>query len=221
MVTTMQKTQLINNMIFFLASLPPASYTALQEVYRKYEEAKKTTTKHSKPDCRGSNFRELRNLDDSTVLSMLQQVARGDGMLGELNQECKRLKNMMKLKEAFKNEVGEHSWEEAAHKYPNFASEAKLSRFSGKLEGPTLTAFQQYCRSAIASSTGDQQNTTTHLLSKAVDGQMFQCHHIRECPNNVIFGTVSEALPTITGLTLIMCRFAGEPSTKVYYKSIL
>ena len=40
----MQKTQLINNMILFLASLPPAAYTALQAVYRKYEEAKKTTS---------------------------------------------------------------------------------------------------------------------------------------------------------------------------------
>ena len=35
----MQKTQLINNMIFFL--LPPAAHTALQEVYRKNEEAKR------------------------------------------------------------------------------------------------------------------------------------------------------------------------------------
>ena len=76
----MQKTQLINNMILFLASLPPAAYTALQAVYRKYEEAKKTT-KHSKPDCRGSNFRELRNLDSTTVQTMLQQVATGDLML--------------------------------------------------------------------------------------------------------------------------------------------
>ena len=62
--------------------------------------------------------------------------------MGELNQECKRLKSMVKLKEAFKSEVDEHSWEEAAEKYPEFASEAKLSKFSGKLEGPTLLAFQ-------------------------------------------------------------------------------
>ena len=146
---------------------------------------------------------------------MLQQVATGDLMLGELNQECKRLKSMVKLKEAFKSEVGEHSWEEAAEKYPEFASEAKLSKFSGKLEGPTLLAFQQYCRSAIASTTRSQQSTTTHLISKEVQGQTFQCHHIRECSHNVTFGTVSGALPTITGLTLIMCRFTGEPSTKV------
>ena len=195
----MQKTQLINDMIFFLASLPPASYTALQEVYRKYEEAKKTTTRHSKPDCQGSNFRELRNLDDNTVLSMLQRVARDDMALSELNQECKRLKSMAKLKEAFKTEVGEHSWEEAAQKYPDFASEAKLARFSGKLEGPTLLAFQQYCRSAISSASfRSQQNTSTQLLSKKVEGQTFQCHHIK-------------------GLSLIMCRFTGQPNAEVRY----
>ena len=98
MLSIIQKTQLINNMIFFLAALPPVSYALLQKVYRKYEEANKTSTRHAKPDCRGSNFRELRNLEDSTVFSMLKRVANDDMMLNELNHECKRVKSMLKLK---------------------------------------------------------------------------------------------------------------------------
>ena len=140
----MQKHQLINNMILFLASLPSASYASLQRVYyRKYEE-EKTATKHAKPDCRESNFRELSNLDKQTVSSLLQQVLAGEMQLNELNQECKRMKSLAKLKEAFKTEVGEHSWEEAVDKYPDYATEENLTRFSKarKLEGPTLLAFQ-------------------------------------------------------------------------------
>ena len=212
----MQKTQLINNMIFTLASLPPASYTALQQVYRKYEETKKPTTRVAKPDCRGSNFRELRNLDEATVLSMLQRVATDDMMLNELNQKCKMLKSLVKLKEAFKTEVGVHSWEEAAQKYPDFASEASLARFSGKLEGPTLLAFQHYCRSAISSASSSRsQHTSTQLLSKTIDGQNFQCHHIKTTPESLTYENVSEVLHSISGLSLVMCKFAGRSNSKV------
>ena len=73
------------------------------------------------------------------MFSMLQRVANDDMMLNELNHECKRVKSMLKLKEAFKNEVGEHTWEEAAQKYPDFATESRLVRFSGKLEGPRVS----------------------------------------------------------------------------------
>ena len=156
----MQRTQLINN-IFFLAALPPASYALLQKIYRKYEEAKKTSTRHAKPDCRGSNFRELRNLEESTVFSMLQRVA-NDMMLNELNHECKRVKSMLKLKEAFKNEVGEHTW-------PDFATESRLVRFSGKLEGPTLLAFQ--CISPGST-----------LRSREVPHKHFHTLNSQECP---------------------------------------
>ena len=63
------------------------------------------------------------------------------------------MKSLAKLKEAFKTEVGEHSWEEVVDKYPDYATEENLTRFSKvrKLEGPTLLAFQQFCRAAISS----------------------------------------------------------------------
>lgn len=78
----MQKPQLINNMIFFLASLPLAAYTALQEVYRKYEEAKRLPSTPSQT----AEDQELKNLDNTTVQTMQKQVATGDLMLRELNQ---------------------------------------------------------------------------------------------------------------------------------------
>ena len=152
------------------------------------------------------------------MFSMLQRVDNDDMMLNELNHECKRVKSMLKLKEAFKNEVGEHTWEEAAQKYPDFATESRLVRFSGKLEGPTLLAFQQYCRSAISSSSSsrsERNTTSTQILSKEIEGQLFQCHQIKETPESLTYGTVCEALHGISGLSLVICRFNGQSTTEV------
>lgn len=155
------------------------------------------------------------------MLSMLQRVANDDMMINELNQECKRMKSMARLKEAFKNEVGEQSWEEAERKYPDFASENSLVRFSGKLEGHTLLAFQQYCRAAISTTTSGSslQTTSTQILSKEIEGQTFQCHQIKVTPENLTYGTVSEAIHGISGLSLVMCRFAGQPTAEVRYST--
>ena len=82
------------------------------------------------------------------MFSMLKRVANDDMMLNELNHECKRVKSMLKLKEAFKNDVGEHTWEEAAQKYPDFATESKISTFQWKAGGSDivgLPAVLQIC----------------------------------------------------------------------------
>ena len=111
-----------------------------------------------------------------------------------------------------------HSWEDATQKYSDSASdsETSLARFSGKLEGPTLLAFQQYCRSAISSASSFRsQHTNTQLLFKTVDVQNFQCHHIKTAPESLTYGNISEALHGISGLSLVMCRFAGRANSEV------
>ena len=127
------------------------------------------------------------------------------------------MKSLANLKEAFKTEVGEHSWEEAVDKYPDYATEGNLTRFSKarKLEGPTLLAFQQFCRAAISSISQQQINTSSQLLSKVVDGQTFQCTHIKTAPERLTYGVVTETLPGIPGLSLVMCVFAGLSNAEV------
>ena len=108
-------------MIFSLALLP--SPTCILKIFRRYEEEKKQSP--TKPDCRGANFRDVRNVDDKTCSS---QPSRESGSRRDtseflaVNAECKRLKMMRKLKESFASEVGVSSWKEAASKYPSFAS---------------------------------------------------------------------------------------------------
>ena len=110
-------------MILSLASLPSPTYELLLKIFRKYEKEKKQSGKPTKPDCRGANFRELRNLDNETVHSLLLKVEAEKMPLSALNTECKRVKKMRKLKETFANEVGVGSWEEASTNFPSFATE--------------------------------------------------------------------------------------------------
>ena len=66
-VLPMQRKQLQENMIFFLAGLSKKSYTVLKEIFRLYEEntlgkvprAKKDAL--TKRDCKGSNFKGKNN----------------------------------------------------------------------------------------------------------------------------------------------------------------
>ena len=73
-----QKKQLDENMVSFLASLPNNYYKLLQEIYQLYEDGKlvevpkaKYCTGDTKLDCRGSNFKGLRNLDLGSVSNLL------------------------------------------------------------------------------------------------------------------------------------------------------
>ena len=77
-----------------------------------------------------ANFRELRNLDDETVSTLLEQVEDEEFSLSHLNKTCKRLKKISKLKQQFAKKVGVTSWEEAEQQYPLFATEAALERFA-------------------------------------------------------------------------------------------
>lgn len=95
-------------MIFFLASLPNETYKVLQEVYQQYEGGKlvrvpksKCSSADVKLDCRGSNFKGLRNLDNHIVTDILKKMANKDIPFTTIGSYCKEIKNMRQLKEEF------------------------------------------------------------------------------------------------------------------------
>ena len=69
-------------MIFLLATLPVAEYSVLKKIFKS----------SNKADCKGSNFRGLRNLDNQTVSSSLNEVANESLPLQSLNNKCKEIK---------------------------------------------------------------------------------------------------------------------------------
>ena len=144
-------------MVFFLASLSNDAYKALQDVYSLYEDGKlvkvpksKLGTMDSKLDCRGSNFKGLRNLENNTVTDLLKKVASKEIPFTSIASVCKELKNKQKLKEEFVRLVGATSWEEAEELYPEYANENVLERkFKGIPFAKDMPSMVHFCQKAM------------------------------------------------------------------------
>lgn len=208
-------------MILSLASLPSPTYELLLKIFRKYENEKKQSGKPTKPDCRGANFRELRNLDNETVHNLLSKVEAEEMPLSALNTESKRVKKMRKLKESFANEVGVGSWEEASTKFPSFATEQNLERYlsSSKLSGPVLAAFEQFCKRAITSQVAvtpeSHTKSVSQVLTQTVEGKEYHSVHIKLPPVDLTYGDVADILPQTPGFSLVLGRFCGRSPNEV------
>ena len=128
----MQKKQIDENMIFLLSTLSTSDYATLLEIFQKYEAGrlmklpKSSSSGLCKPDCKGSHFRGLRNLDVAVTSQMLVKVRDGTLPLSQLNKACQEAKKLRDLKKKFVELVGLSTWTEAKAKYPNFATEEKL-----------------------------------------------------------------------------------------------
>ena len=221
----LQRVKLIDNMIFHLAALPKQTYDTLLQIFDEFESSKLQVKKKSafsyKPDCPGSNFRELRNLDDETVCTLLEQVRDEELPLSHLNKTCKRLKKISKLKQQFAQEVGVKSWEEAEEQYPLFATEAALERFvkAPKLAGPVLAAFQQYCSRAIRSTTAAPLDScqSAQSIEVTVDGGSYLGVHLPMAPEELTFQNLTTLLPHFPGCSLIIMRVAGCSEQEVSF----
>ena len=115
----------------------------MQDVFKQYEEE----ISRSKSDCKGSNFRGLRNLNMEIVSSLLRQIINKNLPLKQLNTKCQEIKKIETLKKKFVQLVGELNWEEAQKKYPEFAIEDKLKEKF--LSTKQMHLFEDYCKKAM------------------------------------------------------------------------
>ena len=72
-------------MVLFLASLPDEEYKILLEIFNKFEacdlkdqKLSRSRMGRSRVDCKGSNFRCLRGVDEETRKMLLLQVRDGE-----------------------------------------------------------------------------------------------------------------------------------------------
>lgn len=105
-------------MIFLLANLPVATYKTLQDIFKMYEDEYLTKSRNKqaqavKPDCKGSNFRGLRNFEEKTADDLLKQVHNQSLPIQKLNTRCHEIKRIRKFKKKFVNLVGLSTWKEA------------------------------------------------------------------------------------------------------------
>ena len=92
---------------------------------------------------RGSLFRGLRNLEEDTVYEMLLKVKSKEVLITNLNNECKRIKNLAALQKALCQSMGVECWEEVREKFPGLTSPQNMEKL---LHIPPSSAeFQHYC----------------------------------------------------------------------------
>ena len=139
-------------MIFLLATLPKSQYNVLLDIFKKFEEGTlvrpNKTDSHIKFDCKGSNFRGLRNLDPESILKLLNEIQSGSLALHMLNSRCQQLKKLRDLKTKFVKFCGLASWEDAQAAYPDFADEEILkTRFISLSKD--MQPLADYCQKAM------------------------------------------------------------------------
>ena len=126
-------------MIFYLASpLPTNILNILKDVYSLYEHAKQKRQVISKSkrgttakplDLKDSNFRCLRGIETSGVNRLLSEVKDCELSLRELSIECISIKQLQKVQATFVKGTNATSWEDAQHKFPQYATASQLEPF--------------------------------------------------------------------------------------------
>ena len=144
-------------MIYFLAGLPNTEYNLLLQVFALYEDGKlvkvpkaKLGMTDTKLDCRGSNFKGLRNLDMPTINDVLSKIINKEIGFASLGSTCKEIKKIRSLKDEFIRLVGASSWEAAQESYPGYANEGILKRkFEGIPFAKDMPAMVSFCQKAM------------------------------------------------------------------------
>ena len=138
-------------MVYFLAAMPSSAYEIYCSIVHMIEKDPKklSTSSNIKSDCKGFHFKGLRGLDPDCVLKVLQKVKDGSLKFNQLNNYCKKIKALDKVKLSFIKQVGAENWESAMLKYPAFASEQKLLDLFVPNFNPESMSFMDYCRRAV------------------------------------------------------------------------
>jgi hypothetical protein len=110
---------------------------------------------HVQLDCKGINFRPLRNLDDDTVFNLLTKVSDGKLSLAEMGKECARIKKRRTIQQAFLSQLALSNWEEAKAKYPQYADTAAVDQFLAlNFNKGIPQQFVDFCQRAVRQASG-------------------------------------------------------------------
>jgi len=133
-----QVDQLDTNNLYFLVSLPEEEYGFLRSSFEKYETCdlkgqklsrSQKGTNSSTLDCKPSNFKCLRGLENATRLSLLKQVSEGELSFRELASFCQYAKKMTEVQKRCLMYHSLTSWEDAKKTFPHHATQQALEPF--------------------------------------------------------------------------------------------
>ena len=117
-----------------------------EEVFRMFSNgelkgqvAKRGTTGKTL-DLRGSNFKPLRGIDLQTVAQLLTDMKNKKLSVKELIKECTRIKQLRVVQQAFMEETGAESWDDAKSRFPEFTTARAMDEFVTKTSKQALGA---------------------------------------------------------------------------------
>lgn len=164
--------------IFFLASLPQQAYRVLLQLFELYENGniKSQVISRSKQgignvqlDCKGINFRPLRNLDDDTVVNLLMKVVNGEWSLPEMGKECAMIKKRRNIQQAFLSQLALLNWEEAVEKYPQYTNTKAIDQFLPlNFQKGIPQQFLDFCQRAVRQASGVALTPVSNSFNKGM-----------------------------------------------------
>ena len=171
-------------MIYFLAALPQEEYDLVLNIFELFEACDLKDQKISKNqrgsmaisklDCKGVNFKPLRNIDEKTRKNLLSRVCDRNLCFAELGAQCKYVKQLTEIRKKFVQYVGVSSWEAAKETYPDFTRTEKLEAFKDmSFKGKTMPPpFVAYCKQAKQSILqGPPQDSSGDCTTLSVGAQ--------------------------------------------------
>lgn len=152
--------QLDDGMIFYLASLPAASFHLAEKIFTMYATAQlkgqkvprsKRGVTSKPPDLKGSSFKCLRGIEFDAVYKLLQSVAAGEASLHDMASQSISIKQLGKVQLAFMKATNCSEWCEAEDRYPEFVQPEKLEVYKKlNFNKPTIPPeFMRYCQRAM------------------------------------------------------------------------
>lgn len=148
-------------MIFFLSSLPKATFDLVAIIFKMYSEGalKEQSVPRSKkgvksfPDLKGSTFKPFRGIQSESVHQLMYELSEKQISLKEATVLCKDMKQLQRIQECFMKITNCESWSSAQERFPPFTIPEKLEPFK-KLNFNTLTVpeqFMWFCKEALKS----------------------------------------------------------------------
>lgn len=197
--------------IFAQASLNVAAWQLAVQVMDLFEKAKlkgqklRLATLVHKPEFKQNYLTPIRSLSVQNQCNLLSKVANLELSLAGLQVEANKLKQLASLKVSFTKMVNVDSWEEAQNRFPHYASDEQLGRFSHiDVKKKIPKSFTDFCHRAKTLTDIDVSSSSTVV--------------VRRCSVSVLQSSVTEVSGSqirlvdteFKGANLILCSVVDD-----------
>lgn len=215
------------NLIFYLAGLSEENYKKLAKIFTLFEAGKlcklpkcKQGLLSASVECAPSNFKGLRGLSEEVVSDILDEVINKKVDLKQINNKCKEIKDIKKMKIEFSKQTGVKNWSEAQQAFPYYATDDKLQQFAGKAfnsKDVPSAGFLGFCRKALASKQQGVLSTDPTMSVLTYKVSNFNCKCILfdvSKPIDLTYSKLNSSVPGFSGFRVMFTSINTQFSVR-------